>query len=867
MKQFFFTLFFLFSLVSNTSASHITGGEMYYESLGNAGPGLTRYRITLILFRDENCFNCADMPGSVGIGIFNNDDGSLLNGYRQITISRIEMMEAVNVSPCITNPPNLRYGVGFYVFEVDLVENNRGYTATYQTCCRISGMQNVIDMEGATYSTTIPGRLTMPLSGIDNSPRFSRSISVVCFEKYFELDFSATDADGDSLVYTICSALDGGNAADASFATPSGPPYTQVSYTGGFVGTSPLGPQVNINPRTGIISGVAPNAGRYIIAVCVDSYRNGRFIGTHYKDFILTIAPCDLADASLEPDYFSCDGFTVTFSNQTVSPLNETFFWDFGVTSQLNDTSILETPTFTYPDTGIYRLTLIINKGLQCSDTAFANVHVFPGYFPDFTENSPICRGVPVQFNDITRANYGNVNFWRWDFGVNNLSNDTSRLKSPTWIYNEVGTYTTTLIVASDKGCRDTIFRQVSIVDRPTFFIEGDTLICSIDTIQLTSTFSNPGTVTWTPNYNISDVNSPNPFVSPDVTTTYIANYIDNSGCAAADTITIRVVDNVTMILPSDTTICLTDAFVMPLISDGLRFTWTPATFLDDPTLKNPLATPESNITYSVRGEIGNCFTDREITVRPIPYPVADAGEDIKICFGNSTTLRATGGSIYQWSPVAYLNNPNIANPSVTTPAGSIRYIVSVRDVLGCPKPVFDTVLVEVVRLVANAGPSDTSIVIGQPLQLFGTGGDIYRWTPSTGLSNPNIASPVANLNSNITYTLNVRNDIGCTSSDTINVKVFDLEPGLYVPSAFTPDGDALNETFRPIPIGMRSIDVFRVFNRWGQLLFIEKGTNVGWDGKLKGVLQDAGSYVWYAEGTTFQGRKITRKGSVILIK
>lgn len=867
MRKIFFTFILLLSLSTSASASHITGGEMYYETLGNAGPLTTRYRITLILFRDENCFNCADMPGIVSIGIFNLDDNSQIGGYQQISVNRIEMMEAVNISHCITNPPNLRYGVGFYVFEINLANNARGYTAVYQTCCRISGIQNVADMEGATYSTTIPGSNTLPLNGLDNSPRFARSISVVCFEKYFELDFSAFDPDGDSLVYSMCSALDGGAASDASFATPAPPPYPRVTYIGGFTGTTPLGPQVNINSRTGIISGVAPNAGRYVISVCVDSYRNGRYIGTHYKDFILTIAPCDLADAQLDPDYFSCDGFTVNFTNQTVSPLNESFFWDFGVPGQLNDTSILETPTFTYPDTGIYRLTLIINKGLQCSDTAYANVHVFPGFFPEYTQNSPICRGAPVQFNDITRATYGNVDFWKWDFGVAGINNDTSRLKNPTWIYNTVGTYTASLIVASNKGCRDTIFQQVNIVEKPSFFINGDTLICSIDTVQLTTTFSNPGTVRWTPNYNISDVNSPNPLVSPDVTTTYIANYTDNSGCEGADTITIRVVDNVSMTLPRDTTICLTDAFEMPLRSDGIRFTWSPPAFLDDPNIKNPISTPEGNITYRVRGEIGGCFTERDITVRPVPYPDADAGADRKICFGNSTTLQASGGSIYQWSPVLFLNNPNIANPNVQTPGGSMQYIVSVRDTLGCPKPVRDTVLVEVARLVANAGPSDTSIVTGQPLQLNGTGGDIYLWTPATALSNPNIASPVATPTGSLIYTLTVRNDIGCTSTDTIRVNVFNVEPDLYVPSAFSPDGDGLNETFRPIPIGMRSITIFRVYNRWGQLIFTERGTNEGWNGRVKGVLQDAGSYVWYAEGITYQGRKISRKGSVILIK
>src|SRR5690606_28123461 len=163
--------------------------------------------------------------------------------------------------------------------------------------------------------------------------------------------------------------------------------------------------------------------------------------------------------------------------------------------------------------------------------------------------------------------------------------------------------------------------------------------------------------------------------------------------------------------------------------TDGVRFTWTPATYLDDPTIKNPLVSPQTDITYTIRSEVGTCFSEASIRIRPVPYPIADAGPDQRICLGASTTLRATGGSIYKWSPVLYLSNTNVANPTVQTPGGSMRYIVEVRDVLGCPKPDYDTVLVDVINLVADAGPRDTVIVVGQPLQLNGTGGDIYRWS------------------------------------------------------------------------------------------------------------------------------------------
>lgn len=870
MKKLNFTLLFLLFFTGVSQASHITGGEMYYDNLGAVGTNnLYRYRITLVLFRDENCFNCADMPGSISIGVFNNDNSTIVGGYQNLGLDRIEFMEASNISPCITNPPNLRYSVGYYILQIDLPLNTRGYTATYQTCCRINGIQNVSDMAGATYSTTIPGGNNLPIGISDNSPRFSKSISVICFNRYFELDFSATDPDnGDSLVYSMCSAYNGGSAQNASYATPAPPPYGPVGYIGGFSGRFPLGTQVDINPQTGIISGIAPGAGRYVITVCVDTYKNGIFIGTHFKDFILTVAPCDLAGAQLDPEYITCDGFNYTFTNRNQSPLNETYYWDFGVPGITTDTSTLENPTYTYPDTGVFTIKLVINRGLQCSDSATSIIKVFPGFFPEFSSTSPTCKGVPVQFTDNTVATYGNVNFWRWDFGIAQTTTDISSLENPEYIYTNTGTYTTTLIVASNKGCRDTITRQVSILDNAPFSIEGDTLICSIDTVQLNTVFNTNGVVTWSPNYNISNVNSPNPFVSPDVTTTYVASFLDEFGCAASDSITIRVIDFVQISLPSDTSICLTDDFVMPLETDGVIFTWTPATFLDDPSIKNPLVTATSNISYTVRSEVGGCFAEATINVNPVPYPVADAGPDQRICLGTSANLRATGGSIYKWSPVLYLNNTNIANPLVQSPGGTMRYIVEVRDVLGCPKPAYDTVVVSVLNLVANAGPRDTVIVVGQPLQLNGTGGEIFRWTPATGLSDPNIPNPRSTgLTTDIDYVLTVTNDINCRSTDTISVKVFNVEPDLYVPGAFTPDGDGLNETFRPIPIGMRSIDAFKVYNRWGQLIYSEKITNTGWDGRFKGILQDAGTYVWYAEGVTYLGKKITKKGSVILIK
>ncbi|MEO6683310.1 MAG: PKD domain-containing protein [Ginsengibacter sp.] len=848
------------------SAKHIIGGEMIYEYLGKGtATNTNKYRITLKLFRDQNSpADAAAMPINVYIGLFDNDNlrqYPLPGSYFDVLKSN-EQDVSVNPFPsCITNAPSLRYNTGLYVLIIDLPINAKGYTATYQTCCRISPLTNVNTFggngTGSTYTTTIP-----PLE--DSSPQFKTSIDAICGGKPFTLDFSASDKDGDSLAYAFTNAFDGGSFQNASNGNPSPPPYSSVPYQSGYSGLSPLGNQASIDPKTGLISGTAPDIGRYVVAVIVKSYKNGVLINEHLKDFIVNVTNCDFAGAKLNPRPVFCDGFDVTFTNDDFSPLNKTFYWEFGdpSTGKL-DTSTLASPTHIYSAPGKYTYKLVINRGDQCSDSATQILKIYPGFFPEFEVDGK-CINSPIQFIDRSTTNYGSVNTWSWKFGDPSTLEDTAKIKNPSYVYKKAGKYDVELQVTSTMGCNKNIKKTVEIVEKPTFSVTNDTLICNIDDLQLNA--QGNGIIVWTPNYNISDPNSFNPVVSPKTTTTYYATLFESPGCVAKDSVKVNVVDRVSLQTGKDTIICLTDTVRINTISNGLHYTWTPSNTLSDPKAKSPLASPSATTTYTVTAHIGKCSATDDITIRTVPYPNANAGGDATICASESYQLNVTGGSLYSWSPKIFLDNPNIPNP-VTTPGESVQYIVEVRDVLGCPKPVFDTVFITVEKLVADAGPRDTSIVVNQPLQLNATGAETFTWSPSKGLNNANIGNPVALLSENQQYILKITSAAGCTAFDTIDVKVYKIKPGLYVPNAFTPDGDGLNDIFRPILVGMKSLTYFRVYNRGGQMVYSTSIQNQGWDGTFKGRPQDSGVFVWMVEGIDYLGNTIYEKGSVTLIR
>ena len=850
-------------------ARHIKGGEISYRYVGPAGNGTDRYELTLRLFLDCNASG-SQLDSDVSIAIYGTVGQSPAPGSPFVLpLMEDEFIRLTSPNPCIVNPSPVCYRLRTYYTFVNLPRTVDGFTAVFQRCCRIDGINNLSPNVsiGSSYVTQIHGTGTVP-TGSNSSPFFNvKDTVLICQNRPFRLDFGAVDPNNDSLSYEFCDA----------YACPSNPPVITnpppannigfVGYANGFTGTQPLGASVTINPKTGLISGIAPPGGNYVVCVCVSEWRNGVRLSTHRKDFNVQIDDrCDFASAQLAPNYVNCDSYTQTFINEAPpSPLVNSWYWDFGINNSTNDTSTLQTPTFTYPDTGAYTVKLVVNRGQSCPDSATTVIKFYPGFFAGFTANGA-CKDFPFIFTDTTKTRYGTVTGWSWDFGDETTTADVSNLQNPQWKYNTAGNKPARFIVQSTKGCVDTVLQNVIVYDKPPIALPfDDTLICSIDTLQLKA--SGQGNFSWRPGYNIINPVSANPFVYPKTTTDYIVT-LDDRGCINNDTVKVRVVDFVTLDAKPDSVICLTDGAQLNASGDGLYFRWTPAATLDDPTKKMPIAIPtQTNTRYSVVASIGKCTATDFVDIKTVPYPQAFAGPDTTVCFEDTAFLHGTMiASRSNWSPTSTLSSPNTLN-TFAWPTRTTKYVLTVYDILGCPKPGRDTVQVSVNPKIHAFAGNDTAIVIGQPLQLNASGAEYFEWFPPLGLNRHNIGNPIATLNDNATFYLKAITADGCFAMDTINIMVFKTKPDIFVPNAFTP-GAKRNNLFRPAKTpGIRILDYFRVYNRWGQLVFSTSEIGRGWDGTIGGKPQIAGTYVWVVQGKDYLGQTIAKKGTMVLVR
>jgi gliding motility-associated-like protein len=345
----------------------------------------------------------------------------------------------------------------------------------------------------------------------------------------------------------------------------------------------------------------------------------------------------------------------------------------------------------------------------------------------------------------------------------------------------------------------------------------------------------------------------------------------DNNGCTASATVNVALIDNMFLTAGADTTVCAgTSVTLQPQTNPQTNiFSWSPTTGLSNPSIKNTIASPADTTTYYLDAQWGACKRKDTITVNVLHKPLVNAGKDTVICNNSIAYLRGTAAKLsgpvsYAWSPANFVNPSNLAF-SIARPDITQVFTLTVKDNYGCNFSVSDDVIITVQPPVPAYAGNDTNAVYGVPHQLFGSGGISYLWSPAGPLNNASLQTPLATLFTDTYFNVQVTDIAGCIGNDVVLVKVY-KGPTYYIPNAFTPNGDGINDVFRPIPVGIKSTEYFRIYNRYGQLIYETNKWLQGWDGTINGKKQPNGAYVWMIKGIDKNDKTIEMKGQVLIV-
>lgn len=724
------------TLSFSVSARHIIGGVITYTCEGEG-----RYNFVLKMYRDCYCPPpCAEFDPLAYIAVYrcNGGDCNQLTqnsfiAQQDVRLGAVRKVDAPTY-PCLI-PPDICVEEAEYKFSLTLPTSDQSYHISYQRCCRNITINNIVDPEsvGATYTIEITPEAQRVCN---DSPVFDDfPPTVICAGAPLVYDHSATDLDGDQLVYEFCNPIEGGgrNTTPAFVETCIGsqpnpacpPPYDLVRFAApNYSSIAPLGYQIGtsepilkINPNTGIITGTPQIKGQYVVGICVSEYRNGVLLSRVFRDFQFNVASCDAqvvaqvkADEEIDGKQFlinACGITDVYLENESFQrQFIKNFEWRFNIKGTVQ-TSKEWSPTITFPGIGQYEGQLFLNPGTECGDTAKVFVNLFPAINADFEFEYDTCVAGPVQFTDLSVSGSGNITTWKWSFGDMQESN----AQNPSHLYKLPGDIPATLLVTDINKCKDAITKKIAYFPVPALIL-----------------------------------------IAPSAF----------EGCAPADI------------------------------------------FFDN------LSTPISD-AYDIRWDFGD------------------------------------GGSSDAISPVYTYENP-----------GTYTVKVDITSPIGCQT---DTTFSQLIRILPapEAGftflPEDPSNI--NPTVRFtdqSQRADSWFWSFGNGAT-AILQNPTYTFRDTGMYRISqiVTHPSGCR--DTL-VQTIDVRPEVryFLPNAFTPNGDGLNEAYKGVGLLVGATNFkMTLWNRWGEMIFETNDPEEGWNGKKFNNGADSPNGV-YVVVVTFKG-------------
>jgi len=574
-----------------------------------------------------------------------------------------------------------------------------------------------------------------------------------------------------------------------------------------------------------------------------------------------------------------CGSLAVQLTDSTLLNFNPsiTHQWAYrraGSNAPFINFSILQNPVFAFPAFESFSVRLIVTSPLSCvaSDTIIKTIRLKPKPIAAFTPAGS-CGNKTVAFTNSSTVAADTLNSYHWQFG----NEGVSTLKNPSFTFNDFGIYPVKLSVTSSLGCvSDTFGQSVTVADKPVANIIYNNNACANAVFNLSSNTSiQVGTIN---SYNwllqgapAGSLASISPVLAPGNYT--VRHWVSSTSGCSSDTAQqlINVQANpVAGINASDGCVGTAIPFAAAIsIGNATAFKW----FFGNGDSSN-LPTPNYtylqpgifNVTYTASSSNG-CRSNTAVKNIVIETnPVVSFTTD-ELCAGKRinfvSTATNTAGSIisYNW---AFGNDSTAAISSAFTTfnrPGAYSVTNTATTVNGCVGTAIQNLTIN--NLPVNAG-NDVTINQNTPYQLQGSGAGSYLWQPAQFLNNATIANPVALLQKDQLFTLQLTAGNGCKGFDSVLIKVLG---NIFIPSAFSPNGDTNNDVWRIQRLADYASAKLSVFNRYGQIIFEGNNNNgYAWDGKHKGKLQPTGAYIYLLLVNDGKANQ-TFKGTVMLVR
>jgi gliding motility-associated-like protein len=868
MKTFLFFTLLIFSF--SLRASHIVGGDIYYDYLGG-----NNYRFYITIYRDCASTGAAfDDP--LPLAVYTNGSSSPIQQISVPFPGSVILPVTFN-NPCGTAPGGVCIEKAVYIAVISLPPIQGGYTITYQRCCRGPAISNLSspDNTGLTLTTNVPGSETGATQ--NSSPRFTNYPPLLlCNNDELIFDHSATDPDGDQLVYSLVIPFSGADAVTPAPIPAPPPPYFPVTWATGYTTTTPLGASspISINSSTGLLT-ATPNAlGLFVVGIRVQEYRNGVLIGQTIRDFLFRVLNCNItlsAQLPIQEDLASfvsyCQGLTVNFENNSYG--GTVYQWDFGVNGISTDVSSTFEPSYTYPAPGTYQATLVVNPGEPCTDTARMTVTVNNEFSVSFTTQDSVCI-VGNSLDFVSQTVGGAASSYAWDFGPNASTSSASTQNVNNVSFNTSGFIPITL-EAENSSCTATFTDSIYIFSEPTASIilpvgyECDGL-----TVSFGNNSSNAAIYQWdfgVTNSTMDTSSSVLPTYTFPAGGTYNVTLIGSSNGVCVDTTEEQITVNelLTISFTHNDSICITDnSFWFDGTMTGPSFTQYEWDFGPSASIQTSPDLDVNNVVFDSPGDhtitltawFDNCYETATSSIFIYRVPTID--------FVDVPGLRCVPATV-QFQNLSQADSPLYytwtfgdgdssfsANPvHVYDAVGSYSVGLEVYTTEGCidtlyllkqdyitihPSPVSKFSIDPAITDICNAAITFTD-------QSQGATEFFYWFDDSTSFTTEQF--PVHNYQSSGTlwpYQI-ATNEFGC--KDTSFQKLI-VEPfSIYLPNTFTPDGNEFNNEFN----GLFGLEVFgwelNIYNKWGQLLYQTTDPAYGWDGSYQDRLMQEGTYTY----------------------